>query len=140
MQLFHLHPMIVHFPIAFLSSGLALQAATLRAPMSSWGRRAAAWILWIGTATLWAALAAGLLAARTAPHVPPAWETLAEHRALGFWTAGAFTLGSVLRRWLPERQRLLLFVWALAVGLLIATAWHGAELVYRHGMGVVTEP
>jgi uncharacterized membrane protein len=137
-QLFHLHPMIVHFPIAFLMSGLVLQAATLRAPMPGSGQSSAAWIRWTGTAFLWMALATGLLAARTAPHVPPAWEVLAEHRTLGFWTAGMFTAASVLRRWLPRRRRLLLFVWTLAVGLLIATAWHGAELVYEHGISVVT--
>lgn len=61
-----------------------------------------------------------------APHVPPAWETLADHQALAYWTVGIFTAcppgdtgsGSVGR-----------------AGLLMATAYKGGELVFTHNMG-----
>jgi uncharacterized membrane protein len=100
----------------------------------------ASWLLWAGTLGVWAAVGTGLLAERTAPHVPPAWETMAEHRELALWTCGAFTLlalGSiVLKRRLPL---LLLIFWLAAAGVLLSTAQHGGRLVYDFGMGVGRE-
>jgi uncharacterized membrane protein len=132
-----LHPAIVHFPIALLLGGLAAQAGSL------WPRGRAALapvassLLWAGTLAVWAAVGTGLLAERTAPHVPPAWEVMAEHKELALWTCGAFTLlalGSIyLKRRLPF---LLLILWLAAAGLLVVTAQHGGRLVYDFGLGV----
>jgi len=79
----------------------------------------------------------GLLAQKTADHVPPAWETLADHKSLGFWTVGLFTALSLWRKLWPNRwPRALVIGWALAAGVLLATAYHGGEVVYSFGMGV----
>jgi uncharacterized membrane protein len=138
LQPFHWHPAVVHFPIAFLLAGLVTLALSLSSRRAAWLTEAASWLLWVGTLSLWAAVALGLVAARTAPHVPAAWEELYEHRTLGLWTAGLFTVLSVWR--LVFRRRLgpiLLLAWLGAVVILGLTAWHGGRLVFEFGMGVL---
>lgn len=130
MRYYLLHPAAVHFPIALLVVGLGLALG---------GRKradAAAWLLWLGTASAWVALALGLVAHEYAPHVPPAWETLELHERLGWWTAGLATALSLWRwRW-PERQRaILLVLWAALAALVVWTGLEGGRLVYTHNMG-----
>ena len=133
---FLLHPAVVHFPIALLLTGLA------GAWVAAWGKRrawladAVSWLLWLGTASAWAAGGLGLLAEKTAPHVPPAWETLATHETLAYWTVGLFTALSLWRRFFKEHwPRLFLLAWLGAAAVLLATAYHGGELVFTHNMG-----
>lgn len=93
--------------------------------------------MWLGTAAAWLALGLGLLAEKTAPHVPLAWETLADHETLAWWTVAAFSALSCLRwRAAGKYRGAQALLWVLGLGLLIATATHGAELVYGFGMGV----
>lgn len=132
-----LHPAVVHYPVALLTVGLA-GAAVDQATRRRWGWLcdAVSWALWLGAASAWLALAAGLLAERTAPHVPPAWEMLADHKTLAFWTTGLFTALSAWRLFAHERRRgLFLAAWIAAAGVLVATAYKGGELVFTHNMG-----
>ena len=136
---YHLHPAAVHFPIALLSAGAAAAAARLDRRAPAWFAQAEAWLLRLGTVSAWAALALGWWAEKTAPHKPLAWEVLAEHETLAWWTCAVFTVLAVLgfsgKR--GEKLRgLELALWAAGLGLLIATAMHGGELVYGLGMGV----
>lgn len=140
---YHLHPAAVHFPVALLAAGWAAAAARMRKDAPEWLGPAASWALWLGTLSLWATLGLGLLAARTAPHRPLAWEVLADHETLAWWTAGVFTALSALRVWTVRGRRFTpgwraatVLLWAAAYALLVAAALHGAELVYRFGMGV----
>lgn len=136
-ELYLLHPIAVHFPIALLITGWAACALGRR---MEWLPNAASWLLWLGTAAAWTALGLGLLAEKTAPHVPPAWQTLNRHQTLAYWTAGSFTVLSLWRwRWGDWRPRLFLFAWVLACAVLLATAYQGGELVFTHGMGVKSE-
>lgn len=132
-----LHPPVVHFPIALLSVGLAGAIAdALSGKRWAWLADAVAWLLWLGTAAAWAAGGFGLLAEKTAPHVPPAWETLAAHQTLAYWTIGSFTALSLWRRFFRDRwPRLFLLGWLAAAGLLMATGYHGGELVFTYNMG-----
>lgn len=136
-ELYHIHPFVIHFPIVLLTVGWALEFLAVWRERPEWAGAAATWSLWIGTFLAWAAVGAGLLAEEFAPHVPAAWETLAEHEALGFWTAGLFSGLSLWRwRWSDKGRRLFAGAWLLATAVLLATAYHGGELVFHHGVGV----
>lgn len=136
-QWYRLHPMVVHFPIALLVTGLCFEAYALFKKGPDWLSLTAKWLLWIGTLSAIAAVGSGLLAEKTAPHVPPAWETLEEHETLGFWTLGIFAVLSAWRLFLKDRWRIWAFaLWCVAAGLLVATGSHGGELVYEYGVGV----
>ena len=97
---------------------------------------AASWLLWLGTATAAVAAGLGYLAENTAPHVPSAWETLARHETLAYWTVGAFTALSIWRGLSKERwPRAFVLAWLIATGILMATGYQGGELVFTHSMG-----
>lgn len=142
-KLYQLHPMAVHFPIALLALGLGVAALRLARSEPRWLEWAESWLLWLGTSAAWGALGLGLLAQRTAPHKPLAWEVLADHETLAWWTAGVFTALSGLRihvmrggldqgKWRTAQ----VLLWLAGFALLVATARHGGELVYRFGMGI----
>lgn len=142
-ELYLLHPAAVHFPVAILLLGLAVEGFSHLRPNAQELTRAASGLLWLGTLCAWAAFGLGLLAEETAPHVPPAWETLAEHETLGYWTVGLFSALSLWRLWAVRKgrttrrwARVFLTVWLLSAGVLVSTAFHGGELVFRFGMGV----
>lgn len=146
MQLYLLHPIAVHFPIALLVFGFLAETFSLllKDEKWSWLVPSAEWILWFGTISAWAAVGLGLLAEETAPHVPLAWEVLEEHETLGFWTAGLFSTLSIVRFFFRDQWRtskkiwrwIFVFLWLVAIAVLIATAFHGGELVFNFGMGV----
>jgi uncharacterized membrane protein len=131
-----LHPAVVHFPLALLLTGLVGACAAAWRKRPAWLNDAVSWLLWLGTASAWAALALGMLAKRTAPHVPPAWEALDLHETLGYWTAGSFTALSVWRRFFSQRAPAwFLLAWLAAAAVLCATGYYGGELVFTHNMG-----
>ncbi|MDE2291798.1 MAG: hypothetical protein KGL53_06920 [Elusimicrobia bacterium] len=132
-----LHPMAVHFPVALLFTGFAVHGAAWGRGDGDWTAPASRWLLWLGTAGAWAALCLGLWAQRTAPHVPAAWEVLADHKTLAWWTCGTFSAASAAallrgRRW---TRVLVTALWLAGLGLLADTAWHGGRLVYDFNMG-----
>ncbi|MBI4369582.1 MAG: DUF2231 domain-containing protein [Elusimicrobia bacterium] len=132
-----LHPPVVHFPIALLTVGWAAGAMGRR---FDWLYKTATGLLWLGTLSAWVAMGLGLLAAKTAPHVPLAWQTLNLHQTLAFCTVGTFTGLSILRWRLKERWPVwFLALWLGACGLVLATGYQGGELVFTHGMGVMME-
>ena len=143
MKLWLLHPMAVHFPVALLFTGFALHARALWKGGGEWTAPASRWLLWLGTLGAWAALGLGLLAERTVPHVPSAWEVQAHHEELAWWTCGAFTAASLLAFWLMSKgesapawgRGLLTAVWLAGLGVLGMTAQHGGQLVYDHNVG-----
>ena len=103
------------------------------------------WLLRLGFLGAVAAAGFGLLAEKTAPHVPAAWETLWDHKRLGLATAGVsialWIVEELARRtpkpWLTWLGRLL---WLAAVVLVIAAGNEGGELVYTYGVGVAAAP
>lgn len=121
----------MHFPIALLLLGLA---AAFRGEDG-----ASAKLLWLGSASAWVAAGLGWVAKWKVPHVPAAWEVLADHETLAYWTTGVFTALSVWRLKAPEGRARLAFLsaWTAGTGFLLSTAYHGGELVFRYGMGVI---
>ena len=130
------HPAVVHFPLALLLAGLAACVLDVRRSKPAWLADAVSWLLWLGTASAWLAVGLGLLAAKTAPHVPPDWETLADHQTLAYWSVGLFTGLSIWRLFWRERwPKVFALAWLAAAAVLVLTAYHGGELVFTYNMG-----
>ena len=134
--LYLLHPIAVHFPITLLIVGFLAQVFWL-ITQKDWLTPASSWLLWLGTATAWVAVGLGLLAAKTVPHIPAAWETMYDHKQFALWTASVFTVLSIARIFLKNRFAVIFTIaWLLALGLLFETADHGGDLVYGFGVAV----
>ena len=133
----------MHFPIALLVLGLGVQAAASAKRGPAWLGDAAAWLLWLGAAASWVAIGLGWLAEKTAPHVPAAWQMLEDHSDAAWWAAGSATLVAAWRYWLRRKGKTpgwgLVAAWAIAVAIVLRTAYLGGELVFRYGMGQLPE-
>lgn len=135
-----LHPLVIHFPIAFLLSSALLDIAAwvVKRPRL---HDAAFGLLVLGTLGAGAAVLTGDAAHDAVKHLPGIVEPLESHEKLGFftlWTAVAASLLRLVAR--RENSRGAFFVvallTALSLGLLVRTALYGGRLVYRHGAGV----
>lgn len=141
------HPVFVHFTIALL---LVSAAAHLFWRAFPNGRHAAQlawfarWNLWLGAASALFTVAAGWYAYMTVNHDAPSHAAMTVHRNWALLTLACFLALASWDYWLARRDRVqgVLFTGLLLLssGLLLSTAWHGAELVYRHGLGVMSMP
>ena len=141
------HPIFVHFTVALLSSAVAFFILGTVLPNHKWREQwltVARWNLWIGaTISLFTAIA-GWFAFNSVNHDTPSHEAMIEHRNLALITLAVFLPIALwsLARYRAGKPVQVVFLAALLVaqGLLLSTAWHGAELVYRHGLGVMSLP
>jgi uncharacterized membrane protein len=141
------HPLLVHFTIALLTIATLLFLATAFA-----GRNrpvhgietTANWNLWLGAGLTVLTVAAGLQAAGSVTHDDAAHLAMENHK---LWALGTTTLFLVLALWNAWRVRRgqsagMAFMFVMVIGLagLTATGLRGADLVYRHGLGVMALP
>jgi uncharacterized membrane protein len=136
----NIHPMLVHFPIAFLSVYFLLEVLGSLLGWESW-RRAAAPMLYCGAAGAIVAAAAGLYAAGIVTHGQAVHDLMEWHERFGVTTA---SLASILAVWrytvksLASQMAKALY-FSLA-GLMVASMMAGADLggsmVYQHGVAV----
>lgn len=140
------HPIFVHFTVALLLLSVALHIATLfvSEPIKGQWQIVARWLLWIGAAISLLTLIAGLHAFNTVSHDDPSHAAMIDHRNWAFATLAVFFVLAIWSSLRVRANRKLgkLFLPAMLIGslLLISTAWHGGELVYRHGLGVMALP
>ena len=141
------HPAFVHFPIAFTTAAVAFITIGTLFKNKSYAAQCQVtgrWILW--AAALFALIAAvfGWLAYNRVAHDEISHAAMTVHRN---WALGTLAALLVLAAWdvwrgrsgkmpSPDFVTLLAAAWLLV----ISTAWHGAELVYRHGLGVMSLP
>lgn len=128
-----LHPLLVHFPIAWLLLLGLVDGLTFGLRRGHWAR-AGLWLLALAVLSAIPAVVTGLL---RADHVqdPKLIEELVEHRNLALMTLGAAALALALRvirrNELSGLYRLLYLALIVgAMGLVIATGHHGGMLVY----------
>lgn len=139
------HPILVHFTIALLAVATLLFVVSAIRGRSSPGLEAAAnWNLWLGAGITALTIAAGLQAAGSVSHDEAAHVAMENHKFWAFGTASLFillALWNALRVRREQRVRLP-FVALLLVALvgLAGTGLRGADLVYRHGVGVLAMP
>lgn len=142
------HPVFVHFTVALgsLAAFFYLTLPLVKSPLlhTEWSVLAR-WNLWLGTAFAVVTAIFGLLAFNSVPHDTPSHAAMTTHRN---WAVVTLVLFLLLTGWSVWRYRRritttsapFLLALALAAGLLMSTAWHGAEVVYRYGIGVKSLP
>jgi len=139
------HPVFVHFPIAFATAAVAFTTIGTVFKNRSWTAQClmtGRWMLW--AAAIFACIAAlfGWLAYNSVVHDEAGHLAMTLHRNRALFALGALGLLVVLdiRSWgssvKPSHGFLILLV--LAWLLVVSTSWHGGELVYRHGLGVIS--
>lgn len=137
------HPIFVHFTVALLSVSLGAYIVALVID-SDQLRTVAKWNLWIGAGITLLTLAAGWNAFNTVEHDDPSHAAMIEHRNWALITVAVLIPVLVWSVMAARKARQLgwgfVALFAIVGALLASTAWHGGELVYRHGLGVMSLP
>lgn len=139
----NLHPIFVHFPIAFWAGAalfLTLGALRRRDHLFDAGR----WLLYLGTASAGVAVATGLWAADTMGHDSAGHELVHVHRNIMLAASGLGFVAALAAATYREshgtaaKWAITALMW-VTLALLTLGADRGAALVFRHGIGVAPE-
>lgn len=143
----NLHPLAVHFPIALTVVALFFQLASRLFAPRPWARQWAVsgyWALWLAAVSGVAAALFGWQAFNSVEHDAAGHAAMLAHRAWALPSVAALLLLAGVSAWRQLAERAspwwFLVLLAGAVAAIGTTAWHGAELVYRHGLGVLQPP
>ncbi len=137
----NIHPLLVHFPIAFLWGALLVEALAVWRRRDDW-HRAAVVLLYLGAAGAIAAATSGWFAEETVEHTEASHEVLELHETIMLWmTSITVVLAGVVffgtGRLEPRRLQTFLLAGLLVVCLmLLFGADRGGQLVYQFGTGV----
>ena len=139
----NVHPMVVHFPIAFLSAFFLLDiiGVSFRRPAV---RQVASWMLYLGAFGAVTAAAAGLIAAGSVPHGESVHEVMEWHQRLMLGVSALAVVLAVWRAAVAGRcsstmaQGLHLFLATLMITLMVLGTDLGGLMVYQHGVGVAS--
>lgn len=146
------HPIFVHFTIGLFSASVGffiLNYMTTHLRMISLSLTtefeiAGRWCLWATGLAVIATVAAGLYAYYTVGHDAASHVAMTIHRNWALPTACAILVMVTWSLWRYFKQKNPSFIFIIALlivqGLLLSTAWHGAEVVYRYGIGVISLP
>jgi uncharacterized membrane protein len=132
-----LHPLLVTFPIAFLTGVLGTDVGYWLTSDPFWAR-ASFWLLIAGIIT-------GLIAAATGMSDFVKIDRVREHSAgwahmVGNVAALTLSAVSLWLRWGNQTGAILpvgLIISLIVATLLAITGWYGAELIYRHKVAVI---
>jgi uncharacterized membrane protein len=135
-SLANIHPLLVHFPIAFLSLFVVVDLIGTRTKKPDL-RKFAGNLLYLGTffavLTVWA----GLHAAETVPHGHNVHEIMERHEHLGISILGLSLALSAWRLRRPvEGWGIYNFLSVILMGMLIFGADLGGLMVYKYGVAV----
>lgn len=137
---YNVHPMVVHFPIAFIVAFFLLEIAG-----AAWRRHTlkqlASGMLYLGAAGSVLAVVAGLIAEDRVPHGAAVHEIMEWHERLGI-TVAVLTVGMAVWRYIAKEdlagmaQALHLFLAGIIVACLTFGTDLGGLMVYQYGVGV----
>jgi uncharacterized membrane protein len=136
----NIHPLLVHFPLAFLSGFFLLDVAGTLAKKAQW-RSVASWFLYFGTVGAAFTVIAGLMAANSVEHGDNVHDIMERHQYFGvsvlclavllsFWRIKS---GSVIK---GGANSLFLILSASLWMLMILGADLGGLMVYKYGVAV----
>ncbi|PPD21895.1 MAG: hypothetical protein CTY18_03410 [Methylomonas sp.] len=139
----NIHPVLVHFPIAFFSAFFVLDTAGVIARKPAW-RSNAGLMLYAGTITALPTVLAGWYAANTVGHSEEVHIIMERHEYLAF---SVFFLAFILTAWRIWAGNMLrgvangffMALSALLITVLTFTADLGGYMVYRFGVAVQAE-
>jgi uncharacterized membrane protein len=141
----NLHPLIVHFPIAWLIAALVVDLVSLLLPRAAWAATTAACLYPAGAISAFIAYLTGRQAAANVLLPGMAQPVVLEHWNWALATTIYFATVAAVRLIMTFKQKQpawWLRTATVAIGfggmlLLFHTAEQGARLVYEHGVGVV---
>jgi uncharacterized membrane protein len=136
----NIHPLIVHFPIAFLSAFFVLDLVGSVINNENW-RNAASALLYLGVIGVAAAVLAGFQAAENLPHGGEIHEIMESHEHYGLTVAFLSVFLAIWRFFSKSTIKgfanfVHLFFAGLMVLILSLGADLGGQMVYGHGAGV----
>ncbi|WP_374089835.1 DUF2231 domain-containing protein [Methylomicrobium lacus] len=140
----NIHPLLVHFPIAFLSAFFALDLVGSLAKKPSW-RAVASGLLYLGAVASIFTATAGFIAANSVPHGENVHQIMEHHEHFGIAVV-IFALSLAGWRALKggviegAANTLFLILSAVMCGLMVLGADLGGLMVYRYGVAVSAVP
>jgi len=146
------HPIVVHFTFALFTTSVGFYGLTyissrlkiVSKPLNTEFEIVARWCLWMGAFATIITVLAGLYAFYTVQHDAVSHLAMKLHRNWALLTAAPIlaAAGWSLLKYFHQKPINLTFIVILLVieGALLSTAWHGSELVYRYGLGVMSLP
>ena len=141
------HPAFVHFPIAFATAAVFFVALGVLYKTKPWSQQCLLfghWMLW--AAAIFACIAAvfGWFAYNSVEHDEAGHQAMTLHAYWALSAVGALVVLAALdvrsRRFVGMPVYGFLVLLTVAWALVINTAWHGSEVVFRHGLGVMSLP
>ena len=141
----NLHPLIVHFPIAWLIAALIADMVSLVLPKAQWAETTAACLYPAGAASALAAFLTGRQAGAGMLIPGMGHAVLIDHwnwalaTTIYFGVVATARLALTLRGHRPSRWARAVFATVGVAGILLLfyTSEQGARLVYEHGVGIV---
>lgn len=146
------HPLFIHFTIALFTTSVvfhlfsygAMRITSLSPRWAIEFGSVARWCLWMAALITVITVTAGFYAFSTVNHDAVSHAVMKIHRNLAFLTSTAIWLITLWSIWRYAKQKAItvIFIVALLIvqALVLSTAWYGAELVYRYGLGVLSLP
>jgi len=136
----NIHPLLVHFPIAFLSAFFVLDLIGALAKKQHW-RNVASWLLYFGTVAAVFTVTAGFIAAATVAHGEEVHAIMERHEHFG---VSVLSLATVLSVWRLKSGGVIeggansffLILAALLCVLMMLGADLGGLMVYKYGVAV----
>lgn len=141
------HPAFVHYPIAFATASVFFAASGILFKAKPWAQQCLIfghWMLW--AAAIFACIAAvfGWFAYNSVEHDDAGHLAMTIHRNWALVAVGALVLLVAvdlrIKRFTGMQAYGFLALLVVAWLLVISAAWHGGEVVFRHGLGVMALP
>lgn len=135
---FHIHPILVHFPIALFISAMGLEI--LAVVFKKENLEQASWINFcLGALIMPVVVLTGLLEAK---HLNLSHRIADIHKIFAFWAFGVSSVSTIglwiIKKKCPKRlfKNLFFVSLILVVILVLICSYYGGRLVYEYGVGV----